>query len=91
MGLPEPSTAGTALVTGASSGIGAEIAKELARRGLHLTSVAGRGERLRSLSEEIAGKHGAQGRGDRLPLNRAGAHAPRALALPLVKRIWSRV
>jgi uncharacterized protein len=54
VGLPEPSTSGTALVTGASSGIGAEIARELAKRGLHLTLVARRGERLKSLVDEIA-------------------------------------
>jgi uncharacterized protein len=60
VGLPEPSASGTALVTGASSGIGAEIARELARRGLHLTLVARRGERLHSLAEEIAAEDGGE-------------------------------
>jgi hypothetical protein len=52
--LPPPSVSGTALVTGASSGIGAEVARELARREHHLTLVARREERLRSLADEIA-------------------------------------
>ena len=34
MALPTPSSGGTAVVTGASSGIGIELARELARRGL---------------------------------------------------------
>ena len=60
MALPGPSTSGTALVTGASSGIGAEIAKELARRGHHVTLVARRRERLTSLATEIAGDLGGE-------------------------------
>jgi short-subunit dehydrogenase len=60
VGLPQPSTSGTALVTGASSGIGAEIARELARRGLHVTLVARRGERLATLAEEIRSDLGAE-------------------------------
>lgn len=42
-----------ALVTGASSGIGREIARLLARRGYDLILVARREERLRQLKEEI--------------------------------------
>ena len=53
MGLPEPSTSSTALVTGASSGIGAAIARELASRGHAVALVARREERLRSLATEI--------------------------------------
>lgn len=52
--LPTPSPAGTCIVTGASSGIGAEFARELARRGRGVTLVARREERLRSLADELA-------------------------------------
>jgi short-subunit dehydrogenase len=48
----------TALVTGASSGIGASIAAELAARGFSLILVARREERLRSLSTELSSGHG---------------------------------
>jgi uncharacterized protein len=56
--LPPPSADSTCLVTGASSGIGAEIARELAQRGHGVTVVARREDRLRELAEELNGAHG---------------------------------
>lgn len=43
-----------ALVTGASSGIGAEFAKQLANKGLHLILVARRQNRLTKLAEQLS-------------------------------------
>ncbi|MEX0937272.1 MAG: SDR family oxidoreductase [Pirellulales bacterium] len=45
-----------AIVTGASSGIGREIARQLAAAGAHLLVVARREERLTELAEELRGK-----------------------------------
>lgn len=58
MALPAPSTDRTCLVTGASSGIGADIARELGGRGLGVTLVARREDRLRRLADELSSDHG---------------------------------
>src|SRR5215218_2644750 len=58
MAAEDPST--TALVTGASSGIGVALAGELARRGHALTLVARRADRLRDMAAEISGEHGVR-------------------------------
>jgi uncharacterized protein len=58
MPLPPPAPDSTALVTGASSGIGAEIARDLARRGRGVTLVARREDRLRELADQLTIAHG---------------------------------
>ncbi len=60
MALPAPSERTTAIVTGASSGIGAEIARQLARRGYGVTLVARREDRLRALADELTDTHGVR-------------------------------
>ena len=54
MSLPAPGPDRTALVTGASSGIGEEIARELVRRGHGVILVARSADKLRSLADELS-------------------------------------
>lgn len=58
MALPDPSSDTTVVVTGASSGIGEALARELARRGHHLTLTARRASRLEELAGELTAHHG---------------------------------
>jgi short-subunit dehydrogenase len=60
MALPSPAPDRTAVVTGASSGIGAEIARRLAARGLGVTLVARREAKLREVADELASAHGVR-------------------------------
>jgi short-subunit dehydrogenase len=60
MPLPFPGPERTALITGASAGIGVELAKELARRGHGVTLVARREDRLKTLADELAATHGVR-------------------------------
>lgn len=60
MALPAPSPSSTALITGASAGIGEEFARQLAARGYGVFLVARREERLRRLAEEIQRDHGVR-------------------------------
>jgi uncharacterized protein len=57
MALPQPSPSTTCVITGASSGIGAEFARQLAARGHSVFLVARREDRLRELAGEIERDH----------------------------------
>jgi short-subunit dehydrogenase len=59
MALPAPAPDRTAVVTGASSGIGTEIARDLARRGHRVTLVARSADKLAALADEITSAGGA--------------------------------
>jgi short-subunit dehydrogenase len=57
MSLPKPNDQSTVVVTGASSGIGTELTRGLARRGYPLVLVARRRERLEKLADELRTEH----------------------------------
>jgi uncharacterized protein len=58
MSLPSPDPKATVLITGASAGIGMELARQLAARGHNVTLVARRKARLTELAEELRRAHG---------------------------------
>jgi short-subunit dehydrogenase len=84
MALPPPAPDSTALVTGASSGIGRELARELAARGHGVTLVARRVERLNELAAELTGDHGV--RAETIPTDLADPAARDRLAAEIEAR-----
>ena len=70
------------LITGASAGIGAELARQLAGRGHNVVLVARREQRLRELAEHLRLMHGVHA--DVEPCDLADAEARRALVARLL-------
>jgi short-subunit dehydrogenase len=84
MALPPISDTSTCLVTGASSGIGAEIARRLAARGHGVTLTARRKERLVALAGELKDAYGV--RADTVVCDLASAAARRRMMATVEKR-----
>ena len=60
MGFPAASDGSISIVTGASAGLGVEIAKQLAKRGHSLALVARRKERLDEIAASLRDAHGVR-------------------------------
>jgi hypothetical protein len=84
MPLPDPAPDRTAVVTGASSGIGAELARCLAERGYGVTLVARREDRLRALAGDLSGAHDV--RTEVIPTDLSDQASREAIASELANR-----
>jgi short-subunit dehydrogenase len=75
MALPPPTIDTTVLITGASAGIGTELARLLAGRSYNVVLVARRAERLDELAEELRLTHGIHADVEPCDLAEAGARS----------------
>lgn len=78
MSLPKPTNQAPIVITGASSGIGTELARGLARRGYPLVLVARRKERLDELADELGSQFSVGA--EVLPLDLSDADARQQLS-----------
>ncbi|GAB7141840.1 SDR family NAD(P)-dependent oxidoreductase [Mycobacterium riyadhense] len=78
MSLPKPGKETTVVITGASSGIGVELARGLAGRGFPLMLVARRRERLDELADQVREEHNVEV--EVLPLDLADTQSRAQLA-----------
>ena len=91
----------TALITGASMGIGAEFAKALAAKKLDLILTARSQDKLETLAKELGDRHGIKtycipldlsvpgAAADLLPLAREEFTALMTRAAPMIERRWA--
>jgi len=84
MSIPAPRAGGAALITGASSGIGAALARGLCARGHDAILVARRRDRLESLAAELRERHGR--RIEVIPCDLADADARSGLSGEITRR-----
>ena len=84
MSIPAPRPGGAALITGASSGIGAALARGLCARGHDAILVARRRDRLESLAAELRERHGR--RVEVIPCDLADADARGGLPGEITRR-----
>ena len=76
-----------AVVTGASSGLGVDFARELAQRGCHTVLVARRADRLQALAEELHRDYQAESAV--IPLDLTDPDAPQKLS-ELISRLLAK-
>jgi short-subunit dehydrogenase len=88
MALPAPRATAAAVITGASSGVGAEVARALAARGHHVLLLARRAERLQALADDLAAAHGV--RADVVPCDLSDRRS-RATALAAIGDLGSEI
>ncbi len=73
-----------AVITGASAGIGAELAREFASHGHDLVLVARSADKLTKLAKDLAGEHGVKI--ETVPLDLATPEAPESLHAEITRR-----